>query len=168
MTTHTRNSTRFAFLALLALGPATPWAPAPAEAQQIPWVGLAAPGAQLHGEIGLYPHSPGGADHLGFAVAAGDFDGDSFDDLASGIPGNDCDVVTWDCGSVREVIDDRVTGFIVNDEEEAMEAVHALPTIDRHRVRDVFEHRFTAHVMARSYLTLYRRLLEGHAIACRA
>ena len=101
MTTHTRNSTRFAFLALLALGPATPWAPAPAEAQQIPWVGLAAPGAQLHGEIGLYPHSPGGADHLGFAVAAGDFDGDSFDDLASGIPGNDCDVVTWDCGSVQ-------------------------------------------------------------------
>jgi glycosyltransferase involved in cell wall biosynthesis len=83
--------------------------------------------------------------------------------MACGTP-----VIAWDCGSVREVIDDRVTGFIVNDEEEAMEAVHALPTIDRHRVRDVFQHRFTAHVMARSYLTLYRRLLEGHAIACRA
>ena len=83
--------------------------------------------------------------------------------MACGTP-----VIAWDCGSVREVVDDRVTGFIVNSEEEAMEAVRALHTIDRRRVRDVFEHRFTAHVMARSYLSLYRRLLEGHAIACRA
>ncbi len=101
MNTHTHPSTRFVLLALLALCPAASWAPAPAAAQQIPWIGLAAPGAQLHGEIGQYPHSPTGADHFGFAVAAGDFNGDGFDDLASGIPGNDCDVVTWDCGSVQ-------------------------------------------------------------------
>ena len=69
---------------------------------------------------------------------------------------------------VREVIDHGVTGFIVNSEDEAMEAIRALHTIDRRQVRHVFEHRFTSHVMARSYLTLYRRLLEGHATACRA
>ena len=77
-------------------------------------------------------------------------------------------MIAWDRGSVREVVDHGVTGFIVNSEDEAMEAIRALHTIDRRQVRHVFEHRFTAHVMARSYLALYRRLLEGHAIACRA
>ena len=83
--------------------------------------------------------------------------------MACGTP-----VIAWDRGSVREVVDHGVTGFIVNSEDEAMEAIRALHTIDRRQVRHVFEHRFTAHVMARSYLALYRRLLEGHAIACRA
>ena len=101
MTTHTHTLIRFGLLSALTFAAAALCAPATAGAQQIPWVGLAAPGAQLHGEIGQYPHSPGGADHFGFAVAAGDFNGDGFDDLASGIPGNDCDVVTWDCGSVQ-------------------------------------------------------------------
>jgi len=83
--------------------------------------------------------------------------------MACGTP-----VIAWDRGSVREVVDHGVTGFIVNSEDEAMEAIRALHSIDRRQVRHVFEHRFTAHVMARSYLALYRRLLEGHAIACRA
>jgi hypothetical protein len=101
MNTHTHTSTRFVGLALLALGPASPWASAPAGAQQIPWVGLAAPGAQLLGEAGQYPHSPSAADYFGSAVAAGDFNGDGFDDLATGIPGNDCDLLTEECGSVQ-------------------------------------------------------------------
>ena len=83
--------------------------------------------------------------------------------MACGTP-----VIAWDRGSVPEVVDHGVTGFIVNSEEEAMEAVRTLHSIDRHQVRNVFEHRFTAHVMARSYLALYRNLLEGHATACRA
>ena len=83
--------------------------------------------------------------------------------MACGTP-----VIAWDRGSVREVIDHGVTGFIVNSEEEAMAAIRTLHSIDRHQVRNVFEHRFTAHVMARSYLALYRNLLEGHATACRA
>ena len=76
--------------------------------------------------------------------------------MACGTP-----VIAWDCGSVREVLDHGVTGFIVNSEEEAMEAVRTLHSIDRHQVRSVFEHRFTAHVMARSYLTLYRICSKG-------
>jgi glycosyltransferase involved in cell wall biosynthesis len=83
--------------------------------------------------------------------------------MACGTP-----VIAWDRGSVREVVDHGVTGFIVNSEGEAMEAIRTLRSIDRRQVRSVFEHRFTAHVMARSYLALYRNLLEGHAIACRA
>jgi hypothetical protein len=70
-------------------------------AQQLAPVGLSPAFAQILGEVGEYPHSPGSADHFGFAVAAGDFNGDGYDDLATGIPGNDCDFVIWDCGAVQ-------------------------------------------------------------------
>jgi glycosyltransferase involved in cell wall biosynthesis len=83
--------------------------------------------------------------------------------MACGTP-----VIAWDCGSVREIVAHGETGFIVNCEDEAMDAIRAIPTIDREHVRRVFEHRFTAHVMARSYLALYRKVLAGHAIGCRA
>ncbi|GMU63768.1 MAG: hypothetical protein AMXMBFR36_00420 [Acidobacteriota bacterium] len=73
----------------------------PAAAQQRPQIGLTARFAQLHEEAGTYPHSPGSGDHFGLAVAAADFNGDGYDDLASGIPGNDCDFVVWDCGAVQ-------------------------------------------------------------------
>ncbi len=99
MKTLLQKPSRLSFLALLIVASVAP--PAPTRAQQIPWIGLAAPGARILGEVGQYPHSPGAADLFGFAVAAGDFNNDGLDDLASGIPGNDCDVVTWDCGSVQ-------------------------------------------------------------------
>jgi len=63
MNRHTHTSIRFALLSLLTFGAAALCAPALAGAQQIPWVGLAAPGAQLHGEVGQCPHSPTSADH---------------------------------------------------------------------------------------------------------
>lgn len=88
-------------LSLLALVPSALWVPAVARAQQIPWIGLAANGAQLHGEIGSGHDGPSAEDHFGFEVVAGDFDDDGFDDLASGIPGNDCDIVVSDCGAVQ-------------------------------------------------------------------
>ena len=52
----------------------------------------------------------------------------------------------------------RNTGFIVDTEDEAARAVLNLPQIDRRAVRQVFEERFTANVMARNYLRLYWRL----------
>jgi glycosyltransferase involved in cell wall biosynthesis len=80
--------------------------------------------------------------------------------MACGTP-----VIGWDCGSVREVIDHGETGFIVSSEEEAMSAVSMLDRIDRRHVRKVFERRFTSHVMAGSYVALYRRLLRGRIAA---
>ncbi len=76
--------------------------------------------------------------------------------MACGTP-----VVAWDCGSVPEVIDDGVTGFIVHSDEEAVEAVGRVAEIDRRGVREVFERRFTDTVMAAHYLEVYRRLLAG-------
>ena len=62
-------------------------------------------------------------------------------------------------GSVPEVMDHGVTGFIVNNVEEAVTAVEMLPRLSRRRCRDVFERRFTATRMAEDYLNIYRKLI---------
>jgi glycosyltransferase involved in cell wall biosynthesis len=70
-------------------------------------------------------------------------------------------VIAWNYGSVREVIDEGVSGFIVNSEEEALGAIARLPGLERQRVRATFERRFSATVMARGYLEVYARLLAA-------
>ncbi len=61
--------------------------------------------------------------------------------------------------SVPEIVDDGITGFIVDSEEQAAEAATCLGRLDRARVRRVFEERFTARRMAEDYLNVYRRLI---------
>ena len=70
--------------------------------------------------------------------------------MACGTP-----VIAYRCGSVPEVIEDGVTGFIVEDEDGAVDALRRLGQIDRRRVRALFELRFSATAMARRYLALY-------------
>ncbi|MBR1168999.1 glycosyltransferase family 4 protein [Bradyrhizobium sp. DASA03005] len=74
--------------------------------------------------------------------------------MACGTP-----VIAYQSGSVPEIIEDGVTGFIVQNEDEAIEAVTRLGQIDRGRVRARFEERFTAERMARDYLRHYRALV---------
>ena len=76
--------------------------------------------------------------------------------MACGTP-----VIAWQCGSVPEVVDPGVTGFVVDSVEEAVSAVGLIGNLDRRRVREVFDRRFTAGRMARDYVAIYRRLLEG-------
>ena len=57
-----------------------------------------------------------------------------------------------------EVLDDGVSGRIVDDIETAAAAVAQVALLDRRGIRDVFERRFSAAVMADGYLQLYRRL----------
>ena len=76
------------------------FAAAPALAQIYPWVGLSSLDADLFAEAGIGIDGPNAADHFGFSVAAGDFNGDGVDDLATGVPFNDCDATVPDCGSV--------------------------------------------------------------------
>jgi glycosyltransferase involved in cell wall biosynthesis len=75
--------------------------------------------------------------------------------MACGTP-----VIAWPCGSVREIVDDGVTGILVNSIDEAVQAVATARTLNRAKIRHVFERRFSAEVMARSYLHLYDRLLH--------
>ena len=76
--------------------------------------------------------------------------------MACGTP-----VIAYDCGSVPEIVEDGVTGFIVRDEAEALRAVERLPQLDRRRIRARFEERFSAEAMARNYAALYEDLLAG-------
>lgn len=73
--------------------------------------------------------------------------------MACGTP-----VIAYNHGSVPEVIDDGVTGFIVSDEADAVEAVTRLGSLSRARVRATFEKRFTARRMAEDYVAIYRSL----------
>jgi len=79
--------------------------------------------------------------------------------MACGTP-----VIAWNRGSVPEVIEHGVTGYIVDSEEEAVAAVSTIERIDRATVRAVFERRFTARTMARSYLDLYARMRESRPL----
>jgi glycosyltransferase involved in cell wall biosynthesis len=70
--------------------------------------------------------------------------------MACGTP-----VVGYGCGAATEVIDDGVTGYIVNDEDAAVAAVRAIENLDRREVRRRFDRRFSATAMARGYLDVY-------------
>jgi hypothetical protein len=64
-------------------------------------------------------------------------------------------------GSVPEIIEHGVTGFIVENEAEAIDAIKRIPTLDRGQVRAAFERRFTARRMAESYRRCFQRLAAG-------
>jgi hypothetical protein len=61
-------------------------------------------------------------------------------------------------GSVPEVIDDGVTGFIVDSEEEAVQTVRLVGKLSRRKIRQTFERRFTAWRMADDYVDIYHQL----------
>lgn len=76
--------------------------------------------------------------------------------LACGTP-----VIAWRCGSVPEVIEEGVSGFIVESIEEAVEAVERVGELKRVLCRKAFERRFTSEVMAQNYLKVYERVLAA-------
>ncbi len=75
--------------------------------------------------------------------------------MACGTP-----VIAWNCGSVPEVIEHGVTGFIVNNEEEAAEAVELAKGLDRGRIRAEFERRFSSMDMAKKHVALYQQICK--------
>ena len=78
--------------------------------------------------------------------------------MACGTP-----VIAYPRGSVPEVLEDGVTGWIVEGMEEAVQAVERVPALSRARCRQVFEARFSASRMAQDYVKLYRQLLAPQA-----
>jgi glycosyltransferase involved in cell wall biosynthesis len=80
--------------------------------------------------------------------------------MACGTP-----VVAFRRGSVPEVVADGVTGFIVEDEAQAVAAVERARSLDRAACRAHFERHFTAERMARDYLAIYRRLAGARELS---
>jgi glycosyltransferase involved in cell wall biosynthesis len=79
--------------------------------------------------------------------------------MACGTP-----VIAFENGSVPEVLEDALTGFIVHTEDQAVDAVRRIDTLDRARIRGEFERRFTAHRMAQNYLKLYAGLARARRL----
>jgi len=69
-------------------------------------------------------------------------------------------VIAFDAGSVSEIVEDGVTGFIVSDENSAIAALERLSRLDRPHIRRRFEERFTARRMAQDYLGVYTELMQ--------
>jgi glycosyltransferase involved in cell wall biosynthesis len=119
-------------------------------------------GVDFVGEIGDGEKSEflGGADALLFPIDWPEpFGLVMIEAMACGTP-----VIAWDNGSVPEVVEDGVTGFIVRSEAEALKAIARLPTLDRRVVRERFTERFSATAMARRYLEIYQRVPQARAL----
>lgn len=73
--------------------------------------------------------------------------------MACGTP-----VIAWRNGSVPEVIEHGVTGFVVSSEDEAVAAIQQIDRLDRASIRRRFEQRFTSGIMAAAYEDLFSSL----------
>jgi glycosyltransferase involved in cell wall biosynthesis len=76
--------------------------------------------------------------------------------MACGTP-----TVAFRRGSVPEVLDNGMSGYIVDDVEQAIDALAALRHFDRARCRRVFEERFPSRRMAQDYVNIYQRVIDG-------
>ena len=83
--------------------------------------------------------------------------------MACGTP-----VVAYRCGSVPEVVEHGLTGFIVDTIDEAVGAVHRLDELNRGHVRDRFVERFGVERMANDYLAIYEALIGAGKLPVRA
>jgi glycosyltransferase involved in cell wall biosynthesis len=119
---------------------------------------LKLPGVEFIGEIGEHEK----AEFLGDAAALlfpinwpEPFGMVMIEAMACGTP-----VIAFGCGSVPEVIEDGVSGFVVDGPAAALAAIDRLPLLRRERVRRAFEERFTSRLMAENYLRLYSQLAQ--------
>lgn len=76
--------------------------------------------------------------------------------MACGTP-----VIAYRKGSVPELVEDNVTGFVVSSIEESVRALEKVQRFDRARCRQVFEERFSATRMANDYVKIYETLQQN-------
>jgi glycosyltransferase involved in cell wall biosynthesis len=117
---------------------------------------LSSADVEFIGEIGEHQKNDflGGAAALLFPIAWREpFGLVMIEAMACGTP-----IIAFRNGSVPEVLQDGVSGFIVDSEQEAVAALGRLNELDRDRIRAEFDQRFTSRHMAQNYLKLYSRL----------
>lgn len=79
--------------------------------------------------------------------------------MACGTP-----VIGTDLGSVREVVGNGVTGFVVEDIAEAADAVAKIESIDRGACRERVQRLFSIDAMVDGYLAVYRNILGPESV----
>jgi glycosyltransferase involved in cell wall biosynthesis len=80
--------------------------------------------------------------------------------MACGTP-----TIAFNCGSVKEVMQEGLTGFIVEDMDQAVAAVAKISTIERTACRNIFEKRYTAARMAEEYVGIYQSMATPAAVS---
>ncbi len=122
---------------------------------------LAQPHVEFIGEIGEHEKAEflGNAAGLLFPIAWPEpFGLVMIEAMACGTP-----VIALRNGSVPEVVDDGITGFVVDDEATAASAAQQIDLLDRTLIRTIFEQRFTARRMAEDYTRIYQNLTSDQA-----
>jgi glycosyltransferase involved in cell wall biosynthesis len=76
--------------------------------------------------------------------------------MACGTP-----VIAYPCGSVPEIVEHGITGFVVRNVDEAVQAISRAAALDRAKIRERFERRFTVEQMTNKYLDVYNRLVDS-------
>jgi len=79
--------------------------------------------------------------------------------MACGTP-----VIAFEKGSVQEIVQDGKTGFIVESEDQMIDALHQIDSIDSNTCRRWVEDNFSSEMMAKNYLELYLRIIENRQI----
>lgn len=79
--------------------------------------------------------------------------------MACGTP-----VIAYNGGSVPEIINKGESGFIVDNMDDAVKSLENIDLLDRNRVRETFEKRFSAQIMARNYVSLYEKLSKADQV----
>jgi glycosyltransferase involved in cell wall biosynthesis len=74
--------------------------------------------------------------------------------MACGTP-----VLAWRRGAVPEIIEDGVSGFIVDEMDDAEAALRRLVELDRRKCREAFDQRFSVARMARDYVQTFRKTI---------
>src|SRR5262245_45523552 len=82
-----------------------------------------------------------------------------FESMACGTP-----VLALRRGSVPEVVEDGLTGYVVENLEDAISRVDSVLSLDRRQVRRRFEQRFSAERMAQDYLKSYAKLIGARDV----
>jgi glycosyltransferase involved in cell wall biosynthesis len=111
------------------------------------------------GEIGDHQKSEflGGADALLFPIDWPEpFGLVMIEAMACGTP-----VVAFRCGSTSEIVEDGMTGFLVDTMAQAVAATLQAAQLDRQAIRAQFERRFSATAMALRYVDVYDALLAA-------
>jgi glycosyltransferase involved in cell wall biosynthesis len=81
--------------------------------------------------------------------------------MACGTP-----VIAFNCGAVPEVMDDGLTGFVVENVDQAVAALGRVEILSRGAIRSRFEKRFSARAMARDYVKIYQELAVSDGAVC--